>query len=139
MKYKYTQELQEISLVEFMAALGYEPVYDYIIGLKGFYQPAFAFKGEQRVSVLRAIRMHNEEAEEQFAMLKLTPYEDFGTFVRKHANRQQINFIFAGTCKIVKKVKLSFSKREGIILQSDDIEFATDVDRRRYEDAVLVL
>jgi hypothetical protein len=137
MKYAHTQELQEISLVEFMAALGYEPVYDYIIGLKGFYQPVFAFKGEQRVSVLRAIQMHNEEAEEQFAMLKLTPYEDFGVFVRKHANRQQINMIFAGTCKIVKKVKLSFSKRDGIILQSDNIEFATDVDRRRYEPSVL--
>lgn len=136
MKYKNTLELQEISLVNFMAAKGYDPVYD-SDHLRGFFCNKFRAIGKQRISVLSAIRMHNEEAEEQFAMLKFTPYEEFQEFISKDSNVDQLNSIFAGTIKIFEKVKLSYGRKQGLILQSDNVKFMTRRDQAHYESFIL--
>lgn len=131
MKFVNTFELQEISLVNFMAALGYDPIYD-SEHLRGFRCSKYRAVGRERLSVLTAIRMHNEEAEEQFAMLKVTPYEDFTDFVKKDANVDQINLIFAGTVKIFERVKLSYGRKTGLILQSDNVKFMSKRDEAHY-------
>lgn len=131
MSYVNTFELQEISLVNFMAALGYDPIYD-SEHLRGFYCAKYKAVGRQRISVLNAIRMHNEEAEDQFAMLKFTPYEPFNEFIAKDKNIDQLNLIFAGTIKIFERVKLSYSRKNGLILQSDNVKFMTKRDEAHY-------
>lgn len=135
-KYVNTLEIQEISLVNYMAANGYDPVYD-SEHLRGFHCAKFRAIGKERVSVLSAIRRHNEEAEEQFAMLKFTPYEDFQTFISKDKNVMQLNSIFAGTIKIFEKVKLSYGRKQGLILQSDNVKFMTRRDAAHYEHFIL--
>jgi hypothetical protein len=135
-KYINTLELQEISLVNFMAAKGYDPIYDFE-HLRGFHCSKFRAIGVERISVLSAIRMHNEEAEEQFAMLKFTPYEEFQSFISNDDNVMQLNSIFAGTIKIFKRVKLSYGRKQGLILQSDNVEFMTKRDAAHYESFIL--
>lgn len=132
MKYINTLELQEISLVNFMGAKGYDPIYD-SEHLRGFRCDKFKAIGLQRISVLTAIRLHNEEAEENFAMLKFTPYEEFKDFISNDQNVMQLNSIFAGTIKIFERVKLSYSRKDGLILQSDNVKFMTKRDAAHYE------
>lgn len=136
MKYVNTLELQEISVVNFMAALGYDPIYD-SEHLRGFRCDKYRHVGKARISVLSAIRMHNESAEEEFAMLKFSPYEEFKDFISKDENVDQLNAIFAGTVKIFERVKLSYSRKEGLILQSDNVKFMTKRDRAHYEHFIL--
>lgn len=129
-----TQELQELSLVNFMAARGYEPVYDYDIGLCAFMQPRFERSGARRVSVLSAIKMHNTLAEYIFedGPFHFTPGMTFQKFVQDNRNVEGIIDLFAGTTKIVKRVKLGFGNKRGIILQSDKVEFMTQRDFQQY-------
>lgn len=126
-----TAELQEESLVNFGAALGYEPVYD-LRGLRCFRQPNFSVVGREHVSVNTMIRLHNESAEEVFAMLKMTPYVEFGEFIKKQSNVEDLITIFAGTTKIVQRVKLVFSKKKGLIVQDHNVKFMTKRDQRYY-------
>lgn len=131
--YKNTFELQEISLVNFLAALGYDPVYNKD-GICAFYSPKYKRVGRARLSVLKAIRMHNEEAEEQFAMLKVTPYQEFQEYIKKDYNIDQLNMIFAGTVKIFERVKLTYSRKRGLELQSDNVKFMTKRDEAHYKE-----
>jgi hypothetical protein len=125
-----TQELQELSVVNFMAARGYEPLYDFNIGLAAFVQPRFASTGKRRVSVLSAIKMHNELAETTFENIRVEPNTSFQEYVIK--NEDAIIDLFAGTTKIVKRVKLSFSKKLGVQVQSDKVEFMSKRDFQHY-------
>lgn len=124
-------ELQEESLVNFGAAIGYEPVYD-LRGLRGFRQPNFSPIGRERVSVNTMIRLHNESAEETFAMLKMTPYIEFGDYLKDQKNIDDLITIFAGTTKIVERVKAVFSKKQGLVIQDNNVKFMTKRDQRYY-------
>lgn len=129
-----TQELQELSLTNFMAALGYEPVYNHSIGICAFSQPRFERTGEKRVSVLRAIKLHNDLAENTFeeAGFHVHANMNFQEFISYDTNADALINLFAGTTKIVKRLKLSFSKKTGISVQSDKIEFMTKRDFAHY-------
>jgi hypothetical protein len=127
-----TTRLQEESLTNFMAAIGYEPVYHDRIGLCGFYQPKFNCTGEPRVSVNRAIRMHNDAADEVFAKLVFQPYTDFTTFVTDYHNIDDITVLFAGTCKIVQRINATFSRKRGFEVHKHYVKFSTRRDARQY-------
>lgn len=130
-----TTVVQEDSLTNFMAALGYEPVYgsgNMYDMLTGFFQPKFARIGRARISVNTAIRMHNELAEENFAKLKFTPYEEFKDFVSRQDNVDELISIFAGTCKIVNFISATFSRKKGFVVHNHNVKFMTHRDRRQY-------
>lgn len=130
-----TTVIQEDSLTNFMAALGYEPVYgcgNMYFKLTGFFQPKFKRIGKARISVNTAIRMHNELAEENFAKLKFTPYEEFKEFVSKQDNVDELVSLFAGTCKIVNFISATFSKKKGFVVHNHNVKFMTHRDRRQY-------
>lgn len=127
-----TSGIQEESLVNFMAATGYEPVYNNTFGLCGFFQPKFEAIGKSRISVTSAIRMHNETAEETFAKLKFTPYVEFKEFVSELGNVDDIITIFAGTCKIVETVNANYSRKKGLMFTKHNVKFMTHRDRRHY-------
>lgn len=132
-----TTRIQEESLVNFMAAIGYEPVYTTLNQtswpqLVGFYQPKFARIGKARLSVNTAIRMHNELAEENYAKLKFTPYEEFKDFVARQDNVDELISIFAGTCKIVNFISATFSRKKGFVVHNHNVKFMTNRDRRQY-------
>lgn len=127
-----TQELQEMSVVNYMAAKGYEPVYKHDIGLASFRQPLFDHIGEGRISVGTAIRLHNNEAENTFDGFVIDPKETFHEFVADNVKYDQIVTLFAGTTKIVKKAKLVFSRKRGLEVQSHKIEFMTKRDRNHF-------
>lgn len=130
-----TTEIQEQSLVDFMAAVGYEPTY--ISNgkgerLSGFYQPKFARIGKARISVNTAIKMHNDLAEETFAKVKLEPYVDFRDFVKYQANVDELVAIFAGTCKIVQFISATYSKKKGFVVHNHNVKFSSKRDQRFY-------
>lgn len=130
-----TTTIQEDSLTNFMAALGYDPVYgtgSMYEPLIGFYQPKFARIGRARISVNTAIRMHNELAEENFAKLKFTPYEEFKDFVSRQDNVDELISIFAGTCKIVNFISATFSRKKGFVVHNHNVKFMNHRDRRQY-------
>jgi hypothetical protein len=131
-----TSTIQEESLVNFAAALGYEPTYklnnDGDELLCGFFQPKFYRVGKARISVNSAIRMHNEMAEENYAKLKFTPYEEFAKFVADQDNVDEIISIFAGTCKIVETVKANYSRKKGFMVHDHNVKFMSKRDKRQY-------
>lgn len=127
-----TTIIQEESLTNFMAALGYEPVYNGII-LVRFSQPRFAKHGQAIVSVNRAIRMHNNSGEESFAeLIAFTKPQEFREYLRDFNNYQTITNVAAGATKIVEQVKGSFSKKKGFIVHDHNIKFMTNRDKRKY-------
>lgn len=127
-----TQELQEMSVVNFMAGMGYEPVYDYNIGLCAFAQPKYAHFGKARVSVNTAIKMHNNLAEETFQQIRRTGPVTFSDFISNVEGEDAIIKLFAGTTKIVKRAKLVFSRKNGIVCQDDKVKFMTKRDFAHY-------
>lgn len=134
---KDTTEIQEASLVNFMAAIGYEPVYKLTEKctdmLVGFFQPKFFPIGQARVSVNSAIKMHNESAEETFAeLISFTPNQEFIDFVSNYYNIDKITNLFAGTCKIVEQVKANYSRKKGFVVHDHNVKFMTRRDRKRY-------
>lgn len=131
-----TKLLQEESLVNYMAAIGYEPLYNNKFGLCGFRQPDFDVIGKGRVGVNRAIRMHNHDAEDVFAVLQFTPYVEFNQYVKDNDNCSDLITLFAGTCKIVEKVKGVYSNKKGLIINNHQVKFMTARDRRFYRDII---
>jgi hypothetical protein len=130
-----TTDIQESSLVNFMAALGYEPTYKHSGKrelLAGFFQPKFARVGKARLSVNTAIRLHNNLAEDTFAKVKSEPMIEFKKFVANEANADEIVALFAGTCKIVEFVNATYSNRNGFRVHKHDVKFMTNYDRRQY-------
>lgn len=132
-----SKALQEESLVRFMAAVGYEPVYDEKDNLRYFFQPKFSKIGEARVSVNRAITMHNTLAELNFyALLEHSPpgwyIPTFKEFIQPWVNVDALTIIFAGTCKIVEQVKGCGSNKEGFKVHDHNVKFMTKRDKRQY-------
>ncbi|MNC02961.1 hypothetical protein D3C75_503510 [compost metagenome] len=131
-----TTIIQEDSLTNFMAAIGYEPVYgggNMYGKLTGFYQPKFARVGQARVSVNRAIRLHNEYAEESFAeLISFTPNQEFRDYVADYDNIDKITALFAGTCKIVNFISATYSKKKGFVVHNHNVKFMTKRDQRQY-------
>lgn len=132
-----TSEIQEASLVNFMAAIGYEPVYKLTQQctdmLVGFFQPKFFRIGRARLSVNTAIKLHNEYAEESFAeLISFTPNQEFRDFVADYDNIDKITSLFAGTCKIVNFISATYSKKKGFVVHNHNVKFMTKRDQRRY-------
>lgn len=128
--------IQEDSLTNFMAGIGYEPVYKHGFGLRGFRQPKFKVIGQERVSVNRAIKLHNTLAEVTFRevtrMVSFNPRISFAEFASKYENIDRITDLFAGTCKIVHQVKANFSRRKSFVVHDHNIKFMTKRDERQY-------
>lgn len=129
-----TTELQEESLTNFMASLGWEPVYDYERGLIRFTQPAFRRFGEENISVNTAIKMHNTYAEGTFALfnLRADPNMSFKDFLSNPSNVYAIEALFAGTTKIVETVNATFSKKKGFVVHKHLVRFMTPKDEKHY-------
>lgn len=130
---KDTRQIQEESLTNFMAAIGYEPVYHPERGLVRFTQPRFYKTGEVNISVNRAIKMHNERGEEAFAeLVAFTAPVELRDYVRRYKNYQTIALAFGGATKIVEQVKACFSKKKGLVVHDHNIKFMTKRDERLY-------
>lgn len=124
-----TQEIQELSVVNYMASKGYEPVYGEN-GLKSFFQPKFACIGKARVSFNSAVKMHNKEPTMAFQNIKCSAQETFEEFIQ--TNEDDLIALFAGTARIIRKAKLVYSRKEGVMVQSHKIEFLTKRDFAHY-------
>lgn len=131
---KNTTYIQEESVTNFMAALGYEPVYGGFHGhLLRFSQPRFAKHGEAIVSVNRAIKLHNAAGEEAFAeLIAFTAPQELRDYLKNFKNYQTITLAAAGATKIVEQVKASHSRKRGIVVHDHNIKFMTRRDAKRY-------
>lgn len=139
-----TTAIQEQSLINFSAQLGYEPVYSLFhnraLGtneerIVRFKQPRFACVGEEYISVKTMLRAHNTAAENVFEYLKtLDEDESFSDFLsRKNGDgRSMMEILAAGGCKIVKKVKGQYSRKGGFQVQSHMVKFMTPQDKAQY-------
>lgn len=129
-----TTEIQEDSVVNFMAALGYEPVYS-DLNLVGFFQPKYFRIGKARISVNTAIRLHNNLSEEAFWKVKRTRTDiGFHEFLSKGDKQtDEIIAMFAGTCKIVKFVSATFNRKtKKFVVHNHNVKFMTNFDRRQH-------
>lgn len=129
-----TTYIQEESVTNFMAALGYEPVYGGALGhLLRFSQPRFAKHGEAIVSVNRAIKLHNAAGEEAFAeLIAFTAPQELRDYVHYFKNYQTLMMAAAGATKIVEQVKASFSRKKGFVVHDHNIKFMTRRDQKIY-------
>lgn len=129
-----TTYIQEESVTNFMAALGYEPVYGGFYGhLLRFSQPRFAKHGEAIVSVNRAIKLHNAAGEEAFAeLIAFTAPQELRDYVHYFKNYQTLMMAAAGATKIVEQVKASHSRKKGFVVHDHNIKFMTRRDQKRY-------
>ena len=139
-----TSAIQEQSLINFAAQLGYEPVYSMFYNsaldaheerLVRFKQPRFACVGEEYLSVKTMLRAHNKSAENVFDYLKtLSDEEFFSDFLSRPlgAGRSMVEILAAGGCKIVKNVKGQYSRKGGFQIQSRMVKFMTPQDKAQY-------
>lgn len=139
-----TSAIQEQSLINFAAQLGYEPVYSMFYNsaldsheerLVRFKQPRFACVGEEYLSVKTMLRAHNTSSENVFDYLKtLSDEEFFSDFLSRPygEGRSMMEILAAGGCKIVKKVKGQYSRKGGFQIQSHMVKFMTPQDYAHY-------
>lgn len=137
-----TSAIQEKSLVDFGAALGYEPVYKCFIVRGGdseqrlvrFKQPRFACVGEEYISVKTMINMHNEAAEKAFRYICTIKKESLSEFLSRPygEGRSRLELVAAGGCKIVKRVKGQYSRKNGFQVQGHMVKFMTPQDYAHY-------
>lgn len=142
-----TTAIQEQSLINFAAQLGYEPIYstflrepydyrlsEYTERLVRFKQPRFACVGEGCISVKTMINMHNGAAEEAFNYIRTIKKETLSEFLSRPdgEGRSLLELVAAGGCKIVKKVKGQYSRKGGFQIQSHMVKFMTPQDKAQY-------
>ena len=129
-----TKLIQEQSLVNFANAIGYEVVEDENRNIRRFKQPRFRSHGEEYISVKRMLRLHNNAAEDVFEYVKSLGSEEFSDFLNRKdgQGREMIDLMFAGSCKIVRKVKGQYTRKEGLVIQSNIVQFMTDGDYKTY-------
>lgn len=142
-----TSAIQEKSLVDFAAQLGYEPVYstflrepydyrlsEYVERLVRFKQPRFACVGEEYLSVKTVIKLHNGAAEGAFDYIRTIKGESLSEFLSRPdgEGRSLLELVAAGGCKIVKKVKGQYSRKNGFRVQGHMVKFMTPQDYAHY-------
>ena len=128
-----TRLLQCESLINFAACIGYEVVANEQNNIVRFKQPNFRSVGEEYISVRRMIKLHNSAAEDIFEFIKTLPKEySFQDFLNGAAGHTMIEILFAGSGKIVKKVKGQYHRKEGLVIQSHKVEFNSDKDYAHY-------
>ena len=135
-EYSNTEELQEESLVNFMASLKYEPVYDSTTyRLLRFKQPRFACVGQEYIGLKRAIYMHNNLVESVWQTIT-TVNTDFVSFVNSPGGEDMIQILAAGNARIVQTVKGKPSKK-GFFVESNKgdhmIRFQSEKDFMQYK------
>lgn len=130
-----TTEIQKESVINFAAALGYEPVYTEQDDLVGFFQPKYARVGKARISVNTAIKMHNTLSEKAFWDVKTTRLDiGFHQYLFNSDKRtNDIIALFAGTCKIVKFASATFNRKtKKFVVHNHNVKFMTNFDRRQH-------
>lgn len=138
-----TLAIQEKSLVDFGAALGYEPVYKCFLQEGGtgheprlvrFKQPRFACVGEEYLSVKTMTKLHNGAAEGAFDYIRTIKGESLSEFLSRAdgEGRSLLELVAAGGCKIVKNVKGQYSRKGGFQIQSHMVKFMTPQDKAQY-------
>lgn len=128
-----TTLLQCESLIRFAACIGYEVVMNEQYNIIRFKQPNFRSVGEEYISVRRMIKLHNSAAEDIFEFIKTIPKEySFQDFLNGAAGHTMIETLFAGSSKIVKKVKGQYQRKQGLVIQSHIVQFNSDKDYAHY-------
>lgn len=132
---KDTKRLQEESLIEYMSSIGYEALYNDSEQLIAFRQPRFDRSGSGRVLVTTAIKLHNKEpaAVYEFIQKSKASYNELLDFAEYETVQHMMATLFAGTNRIVKNVKGQWSKKKGLIIQSNVIEFNTRAHYKAYK------
>ena len=120
---KSTTQIQTDSLVNFAAGIGYEAMFDIKGRLRSFRAPQFDKSGDGRIGVMTMIKWHNDGPRQ--ALRQLHTFHSFRSLMnseRYDANRLTA-LVFAGTLNLVERVRGQSSRREGLMIQSGNIEF----------------
>lgn len=139
--YVDTTTLQEESLINFAAAIGYEALFDTKARLLRFKQPKFRKQGVEYRSVRSMIKIHNEAAEDVFRHLA-TVNTDFQSFINTDEGLDMVTLLFAGTVKIIETVKGQYKRGVGFFVDDSKsnhmIKFNTDRDAAHYQHYLLM-
>lgn len=135
--YVNTEDLQLTSLVDFMAALGFESVWSVQGNLLRFKQPKLRFCGKEYMSVASAIKLHNSSAIEDVWKHLSTVNTDFKSFINTDEGLDMITLLFAGTVKVIETVKGQYKRGVGFFVHDTKsnhmIKFNTDRDAAHYK------
>lgn len=132
---KDTTGLQVESLLQFAAALGYQPVYDMIHRMRYFRAPQFDGTGTGYISVNNMIKMHNDGGYQAYYSLRNSRHLTMKDFMaNKGAGDARDTFLllFAASLKVVHQVKGQHSRKRGLFIQSPIVELVTKQDRAYY-------
>ena len=125
-----TESLQVESLMRVAGALGYEPVYDKKANLVNFRGDRYQKDGMLHVSVNSMIKLHNKLGQNAWISTKNAIETNLDEFIANKGD-ENIIILLAHYTRLVKKIKMSFSKKRGFIVQSNKVEFYTKWDARR--------
>lgn len=140
-----TTDIQLNSLFTFAAALGYDPVFPETDGPEStenalevlyFLNPRAECVGQSRVSVNTMIRKHNVLPNQVFRQIQDGGKVGFNDLIATPTGEDQIVALFAGYTRTVRKVKLTHSKKKGIIVQSHKVSFQTRRDAAQHADQI---
>lgn len=131
-----SEEIQLESLVQFASGLGYESVWSVEGKLQRFKQPRFRCIGKEYISVRNMIKLHNTAAEDIFEHLASVDMS-FKEFLNTEEGEDIITMLFAGSVKIVEKVKAQYSRKRGGFFLHDTpgnnmIRFMTKKDEKQF-------
>lgn len=132
-----TTYLQTESLLAFAGALGYEPVENTQGDIKYFSNPRAQCVGQERVSVNSMIQKHNRLPGQALRLIQDGSKKAFHELVATSSGEDALIALFAGYVRTVRKVKLTHSKRKGLIVQSHKIEFQTPRDHAQHKHMVV--
>lgn len=120
---KSTTQIQTDSLVNFAAGIGYEAMFDIKGRLRSFRAPQFDRSGDGRIGVMTMIRWHNDGPRQ--SLRELHTYHSFSALMnsQRHDGNRLAAMVFAGTLKLVERVRGQSSRSEGLMIQSGNVRF----------------
>lgn len=135
-EYADTTELQLTSLIAFANGLGYDEVYSPSGSLLRFKNEKNRKGGQEYIGIARMIKLHDYAAEDMWRYLA-TVDVGFQTFINDDIGYDAVVLLFAGTCKIVQKIKGQYKRGVGFHVEdkksSHMIRFMTDRDYAHYK------
>lgn len=134
---KDTAKLQIHSVVVFAGALGYEPVFHTDGGLLKFKSERQREIGQEYLSVNTMISLHNRGPGIAIRMLQDGDKVSFNELYRDRLGEDLLTMLFAGTCKVVTKAHLTYSKKSrDFIVNCHKINFMSNRDYAQFKSII---
>lgn len=132
-----TFDIQVESLVRFAGAIGYEAIYNTSDSIVGFINPRARAVGQERVSVNNMIEKHNKLPGQALRRVQDGAKVSFPQLVGSIKGEDLLVALFAGYTRLVVKIKMVYSRKLGLVVQSNKVKFQTAADVEKYKHVIV--